>query len=319
MSSDADTIIRYDGPALAGHEIDVQELAPALLALADMIQLTNRRFNGGTTAMKVTVKADLKQQCFMLHIHLAQSILESAKHLFGTSDYKTAKEIAVALNLIFPAGVGGGVFWIWKNWSRRKGEAGLSQSQMITEQRGGMTIINNFNGDGNVVSVPTSVYELAQDSEMIELGRRVMAPLAQTGYDTLAFYSNGKPVVEIDRDEASNFRHLVRDSPPPAPLAEDDAVHTPIRGRATIITRSDIGSTQWRLKWAARGETVHMPEAWLAEYQSGLIGIPVGSMLDLTIEMTTSLSDPNAAPSYKVLVVHGIIPPPSTEQTRLDV
>ena len=164
MSTDAETIIRYDGPALAGHEIDIQELAPALLALADMVQLTNRRFNGDATTMKVTVRADVKQQCFMLHIHLAQSVLESARSLFGTAEYKTAKEIAEAIDLVFPAGFGGGVFMIWKAYARRRKRDGtFSQSQVITEQRGGITIINNIHGDGNSVSVPTPVYELAQD------------------------------------------------------------------------------------------------------------------------------------------------------------
>ena len=96
--------------------MDVQELAPALLALAEMVQLTNRRFNGDAASMKVLVKADVEQQCFQLDIHLVQSILESAKHLFGTEQYKTAKEIAELLDLLIPGGVAGGVMWFWKRF-----------------------------------------------------------------------------------------------------------------------------------------------------------------------------------------------------------
>ena len=77
-TNDIETVIRYDGPALTEHEIDVQELAPALLALADMIQLANRKFNGDATSMRVTVKADIEQRCFQLHIHIFQSLLQHA-------------------------------------------------------------------------------------------------------------------------------------------------------------------------------------------------------------------------------------------------
>ena len=31
------TRIRYDGPALVSHEMDVQDLAPALLAMAEIV------------------------------------------------------------------------------------------------------------------------------------------------------------------------------------------------------------------------------------------------------------------------------------------
>ena len=52
------TTIRYDGPALANHEMDVQDLAPALLALADVVQFANQRFNGAAANIKVLVNAD---------------------------------------------------------------------------------------------------------------------------------------------------------------------------------------------------------------------------------------------------------------------
>ena len=68
MTKHVRTTIRYDGSALSGHEIDVQDLAPALLALADIIQIANRKFNGDRADVKVTVSADVEQQCFMIDL-----------------------------------------------------------------------------------------------------------------------------------------------------------------------------------------------------------------------------------------------------------
>jgi len=38
MSSAKHFRITYDGPALASHEMDVRELAPALLAMSDLLK-----------------------------------------------------------------------------------------------------------------------------------------------------------------------------------------------------------------------------------------------------------------------------------------
>ncbi|MEC7819220.1 MAG: hypothetical protein VX454_11235 [Pseudomonadota bacterium] len=56
------TRIRYDGPVLVGHEMDVQDLAPAFLAMAEMVQIANRKFNGDAVAIRVMVDADVDQQ-----------------------------------------------------------------------------------------------------------------------------------------------------------------------------------------------------------------------------------------------------------------
>ena len=76
MSKHVTTTIRYDGPALAGHEMDVQDLAPALLALAEIAQIANRKFNGDRASLKVLVNADVEQQCFMLDLSMIQSLIE---------------------------------------------------------------------------------------------------------------------------------------------------------------------------------------------------------------------------------------------------
>ena len=74
--------------------MDVQDLAPALLALADLVQLANRKFNGSLADIKVLVNADVEQRCFMIDVSLVQSILDQAKSLLTTENVKTAEDIA---------------------------------------------------------------------------------------------------------------------------------------------------------------------------------------------------------------------------------
>jgi len=94
------TTIRHDGPALAGHDLGVQDLAPALLALADIVQMANRRVNGDKADMRVVVNADVEQQCFMSDLGLVQSLVDQAKGLFSAEHIHTAKEIAADIELV---------------------------------------------------------------------------------------------------------------------------------------------------------------------------------------------------------------------------
>ncbi len=99
MSSDQ-IRLRYDGPALANHSIDVDDLAPALLALGDLCKLTNKKFNGDRTSVKVVVNADLEQNCFELYLELLQTLTEQAKSIIKDDDIASAKEILEWLGII---------------------------------------------------------------------------------------------------------------------------------------------------------------------------------------------------------------------------
>ena len=308
MSKHVTTTIRYDGPALVGHEMDVQELAPALLALAEMVQLANKRFNGDAATMKVLVKADVEQQCFQLEIHIVQSILESAKHLFGTDEYKTAKEIAEWLDLLLPSGIGGavgyGVFSFWKQFSADKEAPAVA---ITTEQHGGQTTLVQGT-TGGAVTVNNNVFLLASDPEFIELGKKVLRPLERPGYKTLGFYRDNKPTVVWDEEEAREFidrpsTHLL-----PLPDAEPTTNVTPIRAVVSVKTQRNEGAAQWEIKWASRAVWASMEDhEWLARFQSGQLHFDLPYWLDVSLEMSTSRIDPDAEPKFAIRKVHELI------------
>lgn len=308
-SNDIETVIRYDGPALAEHEIDVQELAPALLALAEMVQLANRKFNGDVTTMRVNVRADVEQRCFQLHIHIFQTLLQHAQQIFGTVEYKTAKEIAEDLDLLFPEGAVGGVFFLWKLFAKRH-KSGASGTSLTTEQHGGQTTIINVNGDGTSVTVSNAAWQLATDPDMAELGKKVLKPLELPGYDTLAFHEKptGKPVVQLTKDDATAFI----ESPPMVPIAEprpSDEDHNKIRATVFVKTQRNEGRAQWELKWAARAEMASIDDLeWLERFQAGQVPHDLPLYLDVQMDMITSRTNPDAPARFHVLKVFSVVP-----------
>src|SRR5258705_10711277 len=109
--------LRYDGPALSEHGMDVADLAPALLALGDLIKRANATVNGDAAKVNLIVQSDFEHKCFQVSLELVQSILSAIGALL-TDEHalKNAQTIAGWLGLAGNSGYG-----LFKYLAHRKG------------------------------------------------------------------------------------------------------------------------------------------------------------------------------------------------------
>src|SRR5439155_23408493 len=92
--------LRYDGPALSEHGMDVADLAPALLALGDLIKRA-ATVNGDAAKVNLIVQSDFEHKCFQVSLELVQSILSTiGTLLIDEHALKNAQTIAGWLGLI---------------------------------------------------------------------------------------------------------------------------------------------------------------------------------------------------------------------------
>ncbi|RZG29069.1 hypothetical protein EXG26_17070, partial [Acinetobacter baumannii] len=54
----------YDGKALEEHLMDVRDLAPAMMAISDLLTHANKEINGDKLEIQLNVKANFKTGCF---------------------------------------------------------------------------------------------------------------------------------------------------------------------------------------------------------------------------------------------------------------
>lgn len=308
MASTVHTTIRYDGPALSDHQMDVQELAPALLALAEIIQAANRKFNGDRAGIQVLVKADVEQRCFQIDLHLAQSLYDQAKTLVGLEQVTTAKEIAEWVGLI--GGGGFGLFKLLKAVFARPQEGVRYEVVDNGDTTVALVVIGNEQPLQTFVDVPRPVYELASDPEIAANARKVLQPLQRPGYETLAFLQEDAPVFEIAADEAAAVIA--------APLEIFASTENPdlsiIRGWIRIKGAQYEGKAQWQFLWSGRSISVSMADdEWLTKFQNNQVDAPPNTVLDVTMEMKVTLNERGervGQPSYKILKVHDLRLPP---------
>ena len=80
--SQADLQLRFDGPELAAHAMDVCVLAPSLMAFGELCMEANHVLNGDSAKVKVLLKADVKATCVTVEFQIVQTIWQQSSQCF---------------------------------------------------------------------------------------------------------------------------------------------------------------------------------------------------------------------------------------------
>lgn len=308
--SRAQVIMRFDGPALSNHEIDVQELAPALLALGDVCVIANEVLNGSAARVQVLVRADIEQRCFQINIELVQSLYEQLTTFLDSKLVQDAKNIFEWLGLI--SGGAGGLFLLFKHLT--KGEPEPNPRVEVRAEDG--SVIYQIIGDGNTITIASEVHRLAQEPRMFPAFKRMVTPLLREGYDKLEFESGGQVTQYFTKEEA---RKIVG-TPSEAILSKDGKyLESQIRTEVKIRKPCYEGNAKWGVQYKKAVDAKMVDQEWLDEFQTGRVPAPPGSSLIVDLEEKVPVDEAgeqNGDPIYIITKVHGVVPP--LHQMRLD-
>lgn len=185
--SRADFTLTYDGPALANHEMDVRDLAPAMLAVGELFDALNSLLNGDGVEIAVNVRVH-EPGCFSVVFEVLQNWKDGALALLS------GDAITAAINLrdlILASGAG--LVWLIK---KTKGRT-LDKVETASPGMARITI-----GE-EAFEVPLALLRAYQELTVRSALERVVAkPLAQTGIDEVRFEARGRSEVvrasEID-------------------------------------------------------------------------------------------------------------------------
>ncbi len=187
----------YDGPALASHEMNVRDLAPALLALAQLLEDSNKALNGDSVKITVNLRATDEGSVDIL-LSVTQSLIDQAVSLFS-GDGATA--IVNAQELLSILGIGGsstGVIGIIR-WLK-----GRSVKKVTKLKDGNFQLEVEGDKEIRVVSHrEIKLFGLLSVRKGFEA--IVKKPLKSPGINKVKFEKDSAPTVEISDDEAEYF------------------------------------------------------------------------------------------------------------------
>jgi hypothetical protein len=202
--SEAHITMVFDGVAVKNGQIDVQDLAPALLTIGQLIQTANTEINGNKAQISVKVRATAEGS-FEVNLSLLQSLMESAKALFDFSvqnkdGIAAANELA---DLLFKVGggvvtgsaaLGGGLWALLKFLRGRKPDK--------IEQKG--KEVHVIIGDATFITNARTV-QLAESVTVREQAKKAVAILSKNGIDTIKIKRDKEETLEVAKSEMGYF------------------------------------------------------------------------------------------------------------------
>lgn len=200
--SEANMTLVFDGPSVDDGEIDVQDLAPALLAMGELIQAANQEINGNRAQISVKVRATAEGS-FEVDLALIQSFLENTKILFDfaaeNKDGIAAANELTELLFKFVGGtvtMGGGLFALVKFLKGRKPDK-------IEHNSGDVHI---HIGDNHFVTNQRTI-QLAESVAVREQAKKSISSLTKNGIDKIKVKRSGHDDLEVSKSEVGYFEY----------------------------------------------------------------------------------------------------------------
>jgi hypothetical protein len=234
LMSEANFKIIFRGSAVDNGDIDVRDLAPALLALGDVFQAASDVLNGDRVKTVVRVKAT-EQACFEVDLSVAQTMKDVVASLltFASENQESIAAANDLAELILKAGGGvaalsGGLFALLKFLKGRKPDK--------IEKHGGEVHVHI--GDNYFVANPKTI-ELAESVNVREGARKFASVLKNTGIESISTKPQGDPEEVYTKLDLPSF-----ELPPPV---EEELVDEVRQMNLQIISLSFKDDNKWRV------------------------------------------------------------------------
>ncbi|QMV54062.1 hypothetical protein [Ewingella americana] len=297
-SDDMKFRIVYDGPALESHEMDIRDLAPALIALSDVFEEAAKTLYGKKAIVSVKVNASFKAGSFGIDL-----VASSPSWIKQTIEFFSSDPVSATLNLI--------TFLGFTKVAGDKASKGLLDLIKWIGPRKVKQIHNLPNRnvkifiDDEEEIFEEEVVELYKNYKLREALQEVIAkPLEKDGIDSFAAtVDEGKTFITVSQREAEYF---YIDRPSDSILSQNTSEKA-----LQVINISFSEGNKWRFSDGSASSFLAeiTDEHFLQEVDSMKLNFSKGDMLLADLKVTQYMSGDTIKTSYEVTKVKKQINP----------
>ena len=286
----------YDGPALESNEMDIKDLAPALLAISEALEETNRVFNQGRAEISVNIKGSFKVGCFGIDLNVTQDILQNLLNIVKSDD------IVAGATLLAYLGFGA--------TAMEKTSKGLLQ---VLKWLKGRPIKNVKMSENNLANIYTEDDSLEVDKAILELlqnykirkalEKAIAEPLERHGIDTFAS-TGGLQDAKNDRFlviDASEVQYFI--SPEPDDETIDERTYEANLQAISVVFQQD---NKWRFSDGTATFFAEIKDhGFIEKVQNNDVAFSKDDILKVKLHVKTILTAKGMKTGYTVLKVLG--------------
>jgi hypothetical protein len=313
--STATGTIRYDGPILADHRMDVADLAPALLGLSELCKIANAKFNGERAFVKVLIATNVEHQCFQVDLHVVQSLWDQAKSVLNNDDVGSAKNLLEWLGLIggggsAAAGTVLGVFQFLKWLRGRK----IRSAEPATHEGHNVVRVTAEGDPDNGVLVHLQAIVLARDEAALRNAKKVIQLVLQPGYEKLEFQAKGGDVERIEKPEAEA---MLRTSGGDIDVSSERCPQTITAWIRVYSPVYDLDAKTWRFKLGTAHQCMDISATDIAARAMERGGAMIDDAFRVELQITQALEPCGSITThYKIKKVLDFRPAPLPYERR---
>lgn len=292
MSATAHFSIKYDGPALVAHQMDVRELAPALMALASLLEEANREAYPDGNEVRVQVKGTFKGGSFGVDLIALQSIKDQLVSLLNGPESTAAATLFGILGGVgLVKGVYAGLIQLikWLN-GRKPSSITRVDDHEVVEIRTDDTV--------ETLEIDLIAGKLYRSRQVRQSLAKVLKPLERDGIDVFAAGRHGKSETVIEKCDLPAFTDAAQE----ADVASDN---TMLRILVQVESAVFRDGNKWRVSDGSTTFHAAMEDVdFIARVDAGLERFGKGDVLIVDMRRVQLITDNGLKSEWSIIKVH---------------
>ena len=276
--------IKYNGPALDEHSIDVNDLAPALMALGDLIQEANTIANQDRATVKVKIKATAPGS-FEIFIHGASEAGHEAVQLLNSPPVLALTSLLALLGFLQFDGASVMALIKWFKGKKPTKVSEINSEELEIETKSGS------------IRVGKIVWEMYKSRTIRKSVYGILKPIEKPGIEEVEFRDKQATISYVKKDEVGFYA--------PEGDQKELLAESPLRETfVNVVHMWFKGGNKWKFSEGIAEWTAEITDAnFLNRLVKGEVSIRANDFLKVRVKQTQFIQGSDISSVYEIVEV----------------